>query len=233
MVHSKFGMEMLGDCRSLVGPYMKIANPKSITFFLLTCLLLAACSPNHPAENIPAITETVPPSATPLPAPQAVDLGILGKGSARDVAWSLDGSLLAVSSSAGAFFYDTTTWELLKSVPVGTLGYEAIDSLAFTPDGKGLIFAAGYPVIFQSYDLQSGQVNPWFENVPHDPRSAPVFSSNGKTFAFINVSEEKIENGQESHWFGLELRESATGKLLYQLQQNDPEHEKVISTFGL
>ncbi len=200
-------------------------------------LWVVGCSANVP--NVLTVTPTLAriatetaaaPSATPLPPPKAIDLGVLGKGSANDIAWAPDGSTLAVASSTGVYLYDTQTWQVWRTIPNEKLEDTEMFALVFSPNGESLFLTStGFSYSFWRYDLQNEQVNNWPENVSIAPRTAPVFSPDGETFAFINLSDERTEDG--TYRSGLELRESATGQLLHQLQQNDFAEEKVITSF--
>lgn len=98
-------------------------------------------------------------SATPLPTPQAIDLGTYGKGSARNIVWSPDGKLLAVESTAGGYIYDTATWELLASISTESLEDNSLRNLTFFPDNQSLLFIAGADcfhnilVIFHDFEI--------------------------------------------------------------------------------
>jgi hypothetical protein len=80
-------------------------NPSSAFWIVICCftiLLVAGCSTSLP--EISTITPTIPDMATattaatvtPLPPSQAIELGVLGKGSARDIAWEMGGSRFGV-----------------------------------------------------------------------------------------------------------------------------------------
>jgi WD40 repeat protein len=159
-------------------------------------------------------------------------MGVLGKGAAKAIAWSPNGSMLAVGSSAGALIYDALTWQMLQSVPVVSLDQPAIYTLTFSPDNKSLIFTSGYQTSFWKYDLQSRQLNPWQENISYDPHSAPLFSPDGATFAFINYSCEEAENDGDKCLDRLELHKSISGELLFQLQVSNFDQNNEISIFA-
>lgn len=183
---------------------------KWILLGMFTCMVLVACS-----IRPPAVTATASLSAT-LPPPQAVELGVLGKGSARDMAWSPDSKLLAVMGTLGVYLYDTQTWQVVKTIPESVFGNRPGQSIVFSPDQKSLIMLVyDHPnSSFWRYDLQTGQFAAWFENLNINPQAPPVFSPDGKTFAFFNQICEKSKTDKQNCVQVLELRESLTSKLL-------------------
>ena len=62
----------------------------------------------------------------------------LGKGSVQDIAYSPDGSRLAVASSIGIWIYDAQTGEALDLL-TGHTG--SVNSVVFSPDGSTLASA--------------------------------------------------------------------------------------------
>jgi formylglycine-generating enzyme required for sulfatase activity/tRNA A-37 threonylcarbamoyl transferase component Bud32/LysM repeat protein len=75
----------------------------------------------------------------------------LPTGATSNVAFSLDGKLLAWSvSGGGVHLWDTATWSELRTLP----GSDPSDSLAFSPDGKWLATATGQTV--KLWDVESG-----------------------------------------------------------------------------
>lgn len=199
---------------------------KRMLLAIFTCLVLVAC-----AGKPPTVTATASPSTTPLPSAQAVDLGVLGKGSARDMAWSPDDALLAVTSSTGVYVYDAQSWQVTKTIRQSTFGDKSVNALAFSRDGKSLILLVYTYMIssFWRYDLQSGQAAAWLADAAVDPQTAPVFSPDGKTFAFLN---RVCKNDGSSCSLGLELRESATGFLVHSLRQIEYGQQNQINIFA-
>ncbi len=203
---------------------------KFITLVLFAWLALAACSPRQPV----IITPTTNPSTTPLPSPQAVELGVLGKGAASDMVWSPDGCLLAVLSSSGIYLHDTQTWQVVQEIHKTGFGGKSISSFVFSRDQKSLIVRVyEYPTSsFWRYDLQTDQVAPWLENLAMDPQTAPVFSPDGKNIAFLNQVCEKTEDGKLRCVNALELRESATGELLHAIAVTNLQSWKSLFVFS-
>lgn len=155
-------------------------------------------------------------TAAPLPPPQTLYLGVLGKGSAWDMAWSPDGNMLAVGSSAEGFIYDTHTWQLLQTIPVNTLETKGVRALTFSEDGNSVLFSqrtGKTPPL--RYDLKSNTISSLFENKTFESNQPPVFAHDGKSFASTNYVCDK-NSGGACH-FTLKLHDTTTGSLLYQL----------------
>ncbi|NJN67438.1 MAG: protein kinase, partial [Chloroflexaceae bacterium] len=77
------------------------------------------------------------------PTKRFAQLRFVGKGMPRKVAWSPDGTLIAVASSVGVCLYDASTFTRIYEVE----RTEGIDSVAFSPDGKILAYVSGDHVI--------------------------------------------------------------------------------------
>jgi WD40 repeat protein len=94
--------------------------------------------------NVPAVTSTTAPIAVPTeistktPIPVATismnEIGRIGKGIARQVRFSSDGSMLAVASSLGIFFYNSNGYAGSGFIETTS----PVDSIAFSPDGQTL-----------------------------------------------------------------------------------------------
>ena len=131
-------------------------NRCSILFTVIIIVILTSCSGNSPstATHVPNVnpTPTLTPTAyvpvlqgTPIHhakealtvenADQMVQLARWGKGVARYVKYSPDGTYLAVSSTVGTYIYTGDTYLLLSS-------YEPVQGgtgdIAFFPDGKSI-----------------------------------------------------------------------------------------------
>ena len=110
-------------------------------------------TPFPTATLTPTTTPTITPTATPTPiipagigtplpgprsvisaqnADQLVEYAQWGKGIPQQLAWSPDGSLLAVASTQGLYFYAGETLEEIGAVENGIV----FRCLAFSPDGE-------------------------------------------------------------------------------------------------
>ena len=92
----------------------------------------------RPVNTAGAVRENtlVPQPAAPISVDNAdriSELAIWGNGSANDLAYSPDGSTLAVASSLGIYLYDDNSYRL-EVIATDV----AISSLAFSPDGETL-----------------------------------------------------------------------------------------------
>jgi WD40 repeat protein len=110
-------------------------------------------------SQIPAPTQTPTETATPTLRPQPVLIGTAvmqpvisiaaenadrveqlarwGTGTYNEIAWSPDGTFLAVASSLGLYLYDTQTLDEIHFIETDS----SVDCLSFSPDGNTL--AAG------------------------------------------------------------------------------------------
>ena len=102
-------------------------------------------------------------------------LARLGKGSIgegdRAVAWSHDGTLLAVASSIGIWLYDTDT----GAEVVLLTGHAAVRSVAFSPDGQTLA-SGSWDGMIRLWDVDTRQEKA-------SPHRTYVFGHFGGVFA--------------------------------------------------
>ena len=84
--------------------------------------------------------------------PQGVKLRI-GKGCVKDIEYSPDGALLAVTTSLGIWLYDTSTDEVRDLLTINNSG---IESISFSPDGKTLACGSRNGIVYL-WDVKSGK----------------------------------------------------------------------------
>ena len=79
----------------------------------------------------------------------------LGKGTINDIAYSPDGTRLAVAGSVGIWIYDTAAY---REVALLTGGATKISSIAFSPDGRTLASGSddGTILLWDFSDLAAG-----------------------------------------------------------------------------
>ena len=108
----------------------------------------------------------------------------LGKGAIREIQYSPDGKLLAVASGIGVWLYDVTTH---REAALLTEHTSAVDSLAFSPDGR--TFASGSKdgtILLWGYKPADGSASVQTKlTVDREELSGLnlSFSPNGKTLA--------------------------------------------------
>ena len=115
-----------------------ITATRSKTTTALAQPFTATALPTQPVNTAGAVRENtpVPQPAAPISVDNAdriSELAIWGNGSANDLAYSPDGSTLAVVSSLGIYLYDDNSYRL-EVIATDV----AISSLAFSPDGETL-----------------------------------------------------------------------------------------------
>ena len=110
----------------------------------------------------------------------------LGKGSAKDVKYSPDGTLIAVASQIGIWIYDAQTYQ---EIDLLTEHSEIVWSIAFSPDGQTLAGANNGTV--KLWDVDTGQHKAtlkgnggWIPSV--------AFSPDGQTLAAGDGDELKL-----------------------------------------
>jgi len=116
-----------------------------------------------PASPTPTATPSLPVLAgTPVPlpnepiTPENVDriqqLAMWGKGRIEHLAYSPDGKILAVGTTAGVWLYDAETLAELRFINTGNF----VGSLAFTGDGTKLVTDVGASAII-TWDVATGE----------------------------------------------------------------------------
>jgi WD40 repeat protein len=141
-------------------------------------------------------------AGTPVPIPQEPitldnvnqirELAIWGKGRIEQLAYSPDGKILAVGTTAGVWLYDSETLAELRFINTGNF----VGSLAFTEDGTKLVVDSGASTV-SIWDvatgnrLSSGQIRDGYQgNINYSPGS--VAFSPGATILAATLDEQKI-----------------------------------------
>ncbi len=93
---------------------------------------------SEPTPAPPIILNPLPDGITADNAMNVVQRARLGKGAVTDIAWTPDGTRLAVASSIGVFLYDAGTLEEVRYIPTDA----QVQSIAFAPDGQTLASGA-------------------------------------------------------------------------------------------
>jgi WD40 repeat protein len=111
-------------------------------------------------------------------AASVVEVARWGKGPANSVRFSPDGSILAVSSPIGVYFYDPATLQEIRHIDTqATAG-----DLAFSPDGKSIAVVVDRHEL-NLYDVEGGQELRTFSG--HEAGvNCVAFSPDGKTLAY-------------------------------------------------
>ena len=125
----------------------------------------------------------------------------LGKGNVRDVAWSPDGTRLAVGTSPGIWLYDADTG---SEVSLLTGHTRRLHSMVFSPDGTTLA-SAGLDGRLRLWDVATGQER---SSIRAHPRSvlSVAFSPDGTTLASDSYDHRvrvwDVATGQEKSSLG-------------------------------
>jgi len=133
--------------------------------------------------------------------------------------------MLAVESTAGGYIYDTTSWELLASIPTEILEDNSLSNLTFFPDNQSLLFVAGLVIenvrysVFWRYDLRTGAISRAFQDIEEQSHyAAPFFSPDGKLLVFHSSSCTKTETENVCR-DALQLRDANTGELIRRIPE--------------
>ena len=110
----------------------------------------------------------------------------IGKGSAEDVKYSPDGTLIAVASSIGIWIYDAQTHQ---EIDLLTERSEVVWSVAFSPDGQTL--AAGNNGTVKLWDVKTRQLKATLEGSGGWIMGV-AFSPDGQTLASGDWNELKL-----------------------------------------
>lgn len=218
---------VLGGCSAAV---LSSRTPTALDFATTTPSLTATmpATATVTAHLIPSdtITDTPSPTATrvpttavatplareniPLPlrdqpiglanASQVVELARWGKGNANGIAYSPDGSILAVASSLGIYFYDNNQ-KLVETIETNQL----VDSLAFVPNSD--LLAAG---------TQDGMIDFWQWQSKTLQKTIDSGSNNKIIGLYFSGSGDRIASVQEDASQSLNVWQISTGESLFQ-----------------
>ena len=134
----------------------------------------------------------------------------LGKGFIKQIAYSPDGTLLAVATFHGVWLYDGATGEELGLL--SSLSTDACESVAFSPDGKTLVIG-GFRNSYL-WDVDQKQIIRTFkhpslgtENLNPGFVGKIAISPDGKTLATGHINQDVIflwdvETGQQKDFHG-------------------------------
>ncbi len=114
---------------------------------------------------------------TPANAAAVVQRARLGKGWVTDMAWTPDGTHLAVASTIGVFLYDASTLEEVRYIPTDA----PVGSIAFAPDGQTLASGADDRTV-RLWRVADGTLLRTLEGHPSEVWSV-AFAPDGQTLA--------------------------------------------------
>lgn len=165
-----------------------------------TTVTTEAIQPTEPQESVKEPTaiplepdselDELPRLATISPenAAEVTQIAQWGKGTAEQVAYAPDGSLLAVASSLGIYLYDAQTGTEINFIPTDVW----IESVVFSPDSTML--AAGATNIIQLLRVSDGALL-WTQKI--------VFIVGPQTMAFSPDGATLATAGHRSHVIAL------------------------------
>ena len=183
----------------------------------LAILTIISCLSSSFGENEPSLQIGLPEGATAR----------FGKGTISKIAYSPDGTRLAVGSSIGVWIYDTESNKALDLLPM-----YGVSCLAFSPDGKKLVSGSKTHHIIL-WDVTTGEpLRPIGET--HDRIYSVVFSPDNRTVAsghddgYLNLWD--TETGKHIRYFSGMRGEEGT---ILPFEHIGPVHGLAYSPDGL
>lgn len=192
---------------SIPTPFLRLGGLIALLpLTLLACNRLPLTTP--PPTPLPALASPPPPTfspvlaGTPVPLPQEpitpdnVDriqqLAIWGKGRIEQLAYSPNGKILAVGTTAGVWLYDAETLAELRFINTGNF----VGSLAFTEDGTKLVVDSGASTVSvwdvaTASRLSSRRIRDGYQgSAVYSPGEVTV--SSGATILAATLDDQKI-----------------------------------------
>ena len=130
----------------------------------------------------------------------------LGKGSINEIAYSPDGTRLAVASRIGIWMYDTETGEALDLLAPNT----GVESVSFSPDGQ-ILATGNWDGNVRLWHATTGELlqtipgHPYLRNFYSPTRNNVVFSPDGNTLAVGSRDNTvflwNVNTGKQLHTF--------------------------------
>jgi WD40 repeat protein len=108
---------------------------------------------------------------------KVTDLSLWGRGTINGIAWSPDGTTIAVASSTGISLYNAVTYEETNSIASGSSVY----NIVYSPDGAMLAAELGFNLTL--FDVTSGEAVRTLSVQRDYPASSLAYSPDGKLLA--------------------------------------------------
>ena len=126
----------------------------------------------------------------------------IGKGSATDVKYSPDGTLIAVASQIGIWIYDADTYQ---EIDLLTEHSESVEGVAFSPDGQTLAGANRGGTV-KLWDVDTGHLKAtftgsgsWLWNVAFSPDGQTLACADGDELKLWDVATQRLKAILKGH----------------------------------